>query len=1028
MLKHKFLILLVTSIFIFSGIAYGQEQAGEVIGSVVLEDGTAVPGVSVAINGPKLIGTKVSVTNENGVYRLLGVPTGIYTVTFSLDGFKTIKRKGIRVDLGKTFKLDVIMQTGEIREEVVVTGQIPVVDVRKSASAINIPKESFSKLPRSTRTFMSVATQQAGVNYEREMDPAFRSSEAAFDSETDTAISFDGTSSAENTFFIDGMNTTTMEKGVSGNNVHTDFIEEVQVKSSGYAAEYGGSMGGVISVITRSGGNEFHGDLVTYYDSDWLRGNPRDILQLNPEESTVSEYSDYLVDKWNRFEPGVALGGYLIKDRLWFFASYMPQYRTRTREGVFISDPEYDGEEFTFKDIRHNGSAKITAAIGKNLRLTVSGSLNNRIRQNQLPRQDGASSYSDLNLTNWEGYERTEPGVILAGSLDYSIGNSGFLTLSGGYMRYNDFFSGESEPPITRLRMAQSNIQVPGMPVDLQRPAGWSNTSWASLKEDAKDIHRKLSAKSDLTLYFNAGGEHVVKMGFGWNQLYADILRSAINTEYWYFYWAQPNGAYSIYTLADGTVIDTPLGYARALGPYGTIGELKSDRFSMYLQDSWTISDKLTLNYGVRLEKEDLPSLDESRPAAFRFGFFDKIAPRIGFAYDMKGDGTNKLFGSFGIYYDVMKVEMAVGTFGGDLWHDSWYEIGTVNWDQYANQQGWSFTGSSDPVLGGQFLEHINHRVISWDSVQPDGMRPYTKMEISLGYQKKINDDLAFTARFLHHRILQVVEDIGVEIDGSENYYYGNPGSDWINEIYRQSAEQGYMPEGRICPKPKREYYSVQLSLDKKFSNNWMGGLAFTWSSLRGIFSGLASSDEHGRQSPMVNRYWDYWFIHYDSQMNLADGPLPTDRPLDFKVFGAYTFDFGLTLGFNGFIKSGTPTSTEFMLNNQQGWYPYGRGNEGRTPILWQMDLYAEYNIKLGKRFNLNLNANITNITNNNTAQRIYNRLYDDEINMDQNEIAAGFDANEVLAGLGLPIDPRYLWNHHFLPALAVRLGAKLSF
>jgi hypothetical protein len=576
--------------------------------------------------------------------------------------------------------------------------------------------------------------------------------------------------------------------------------------------------------------------------------------------------------------------------------------------------------------------------------------------------------------------------------------------------------------------MGYSNYDIPGMPADLRRPRNWDNVSFASLQEDLRDIHRKMSAKADLTLYFDAAGEHVAKTGFGWNQLYADISRDAINTEYWYFLWVQPDGTNSVYTLADGTVVNTPLGYARALGPYGTIGELKSDRFSFYLQDSWTIGDKLTLNYGVRLEKEDLPSLDETHPdAAFSFDFFDKIAPRIGFAYDMKGDGTNKLFGSFGIYYDVMKVEMAVGTFGGDLWHDSWYAIGTVNWPEYANYQGWSFTGSEDAILGGQFLEHINHRVISWDSVQPD-MKPYTKMEFSLGYQKKINDDLAITARFLHHRILQVVEDIGVEVQGSEHYFYGNPGSDWSNQIYADAAARGEMPAGRTCPKPKREYYSIQLNLEKKFSNNWMGGATLTWSSLRGIFSGLASSDEHGRQSPMVNRYWDYWFMHYDSQMNLSNGPLPTDRPLDLKLYGAYTFDFGLTLGFNGFVKSGTPTSTEFMLNNQQGWYPYGRGDMGRTPILWQLDLYAEYNLKLGKKFNLNLNANITNVTNNKIAQRIYNRLYGDEINMDQEEIAAGFDARTVLEDLGLPTEPRYQWEHYFLPSIAVRLGAKLSF
>jgi len=1027
MLKHKLLILVIASILVFGGMLFSQEQSGEIIGTVVLEDGSAIPGVSVEITGKNLIGKKMSVSNENGVYRLMGIPSGNYALAFSLEGFKTIKRNAIRVDLGKTFKLDVIMQTGALREEVVVTGQIPVVDVRKSATAVNITKEAFSKLPKSSRNFLSIATQQAGVNYESEFDNS--TGQDGISSGTGTAISFDGASASENTFFVDGMNTTTMEGGVSGNNLSTDFIEEVQVKSSGYAAEYGGSMGGVINVITRSGGNEFHGDLVFYYDSDWLSGKPRDVLQLDSYDSSISQFSDYSTDKWNRYEPGFSLGGYLVKDKLWFFASFMPQYRKRTRLGVFDDYPERDGMSFDFEDIRMNGSAKITAALGRNVRLSISGNLNVRDRKNTLPEQDGSSYPSDGNLVAWEDWAWKDPAVNLSANLDYSIGNSGFLAISGGLFRTNGYFNGIKADPVPRFLFQYSNAGVEGMPADLVRGRFWANVPFDSLTEDSKDITRKISAKADLTLYFNAAGEHVVKMGFGWNQVFMDKVEGAIvDTEYWRFWWKQPDGTNSIYTTGDGVVHPTTYGYVRAYGPAGTIADLTSNRYSIYLQDSWTVGDKLTLNYGVRLEKESMPSMDKIiTKDAFTFDFFDKIAPRVGFAYDFKGDGSTKVFGSFGLYYDVMKMDMTVGSFGGLIWHDSWYDIATLDWTQYGNYKGWSYTGSEAPILGGEFFEHINHRAPSHDLVQPD-IKPGSKMEISLGFQQKISDDVAFTARFLHHSLLNVIEDIGVEIAGTEYYFIGNPGSAWINEQYRLSALEGYIPEGRVCPDPTRKYYSVQLSLDKKFSNNWLGGATLTWSSLRGIISGLASSDEHGRQNPMVQRYFDLWFIHYDSQMNLLDGTLPTDRPLDLKVYGAYTFDFGLTFGLNAFIKSGTPVSSEFMLNNQQGWYPNGRGDMGRTPILWQLDLYAEYNMKLGSKFNLNLNANVTNVTNNKIAQRVYNRLYDSQVSLDNDEIVAGFNVDELMAELGIPRDPRYGQDYYFLPSIAIRLGAKLSF
>ncbi len=1026
MLKHKILILLVATMLLCGGLLHSQEQSGEIIGTVVLEDGSAIPGVSVEITGEKLIGSKVSVTNENGSYRLIGIPTGLYTISFSLEGFKTIKRKGVRVDLGKTFKLDEIMQTGELREEVVVIGKVPLVDVRKSATAVNITKESFSKLPKASRNFLSVATQQAGVNYERNFDDM---AEGSFDNGRGTAISFDGASASENTFFVDGMDTTTMEGGVSGNNLNTDFIEEVQVKSSGYAAEYGGSMGGVISVITRSGSNEFHGDLTAYYDGSATEGDPREILQLNPFDSTQAEYINYSVDKWNRIEPGFSLGGYIIKDKLWFFGAFMPNFRTRTRVGVFNNSPSMDGTEYTFKDTRYDGSLKLTAALGKNIRLSLSGNINFREQQNQLPNQDGSSNPSTGNLAAWEGWGWREPLVNMAANLDYSIGNAGFLTIGGGYYRSNAYFYGDKATPVTRLVHGVSNYNVPGMPTDLKRAAGWANVTMDSLYEDKTDLLRKLLAKADLTLYFNAGGEHVAKAGFGWNQVYIDKISQAIVTPYWLFRWKQPSGLYSIYTKGDGTVYNTTYGYTRELGPYGTVGDLTSDRFSIYLQDAWTIGNNLTVNYGVRLEREDMPSMDKvNHPdSAYRFDFFDKIAPRVGFAYDFKGDGATKVFGSFGIYYDVMKLDMAVGSFGGLKWEDSWYDIATLDWTQYANQKGWGFTKSTAPVLGGQFYEHINHRLGSFDLIQPD-IKAGSKMEVSLGFQQKISDDLAFTARFLHHRLINVIEDIGVEIDGNENYFIGNPGSAWINEQYLQSGIQGYMPVNRVCPDPTREYYSVQLTLDKKFSNNWLGGVTVTLSSLRGIMAGLASSEENGRQNPMVQRYFDLWFLHYDSHGKLTKGNLPTDRPLDLKVYGAYTFDFGLTVGVNAYAKTGTPTSTDFTLNNQQGYYPNGRGDMGRTPFLWQLDMYLEYNLKLGSKFNLNLNANITNVTNNKIAQRIYNFISGQSIDLSNEDIVAGFDVNTLMTSLGVPIDPRYGMEYFFTPPIAIRLGAKLSF
>ncbi len=1002
---RKFIISLVMVTLLCTGAIFGQEQSGEFIGTVMLEDGSVVPGVSVSVKGTNLVGARTSVSDENGKYRFPALPPGTYTITFTLEGFKQVVRKGVVLEVGKTLKLDGVMQAGAIQEEVLVEGASPLVDVRKSSIATNMTKETISKLPKG-RNFTGVITTQAGVNYE--------------DGETAGGYSFDGASASENTFFVDGMNTTTAETGTSGQRVDYDSVEEVQVKSSGYAAEYGGSMGGVISVITKSGGNEFHGDLNVYYETRKLRGNPRKILMLNPENEKEAMYITPYKDKGYSLEPGISLGGYIIKDRLWFFTSFIPQFEKIERPGRFTETPEHDKEIFTFKRRRLKGSAKLTAAISNNLRLSLSAAINHVKREGDLPLRSGRTSYgTTATMKDWG---KTNPGITLSGSLDYSIGNNAFLNVSGGYYRTNEYDSGNEADPVTRLRFKNSNSHIPDVEHHI---ANWSNISWAQLNADVRDISERKSLKGDFTYYFNAGGEHVAKAGIAWSNVGLDKF-NGVAENYWYFYWKNGD-KYDSYEKADGTVVPVDYGYVRSY-VYGENGKLDTDRWAFYLQDSWTIGNNLTINYGVRFEKEDMPSFSKDHPeAAFKFDFFDKIAPRVGFAYDLKGDGKDKIFGSFGLYYDVMKLSMATGAFGGAQYVVSYYNITDPDWKKYADASSHYWTGSTAPVVGGELIESINKRVPSFNLVQPD-MKPYSKMEISLGYQKMLKEDLSLTVRFLHNRILNAIEDIGVRIGADEHYYIGNPGSDWINEQYKKSAAEGHIPAGRTCPDPKREYYSLQFNFDKKFSNNWLGGLSLTFSRLWGNFSGLASTDEAGRQDPNVQKYFDSWFIHYDSKLDESTGLLPTDRPLQAKVYGAYTFDFGLTVGFNVMASSGTPVSRSIEINGQDGYYPDGRKSDGRTPFYWQADMYVEYAMNLTDKVKLNLNVNITNITDNKIARNRYNLMTEEVVNLTNDEIVKGFDSEELLKTGGYAKDPRFLMKSFFQPPIQIMFGAKLSF
>ncbi len=563
---------------------------------------------------------------------------------------------------------------------------------------------------------------------------------------------------------------------------------------------------------------------------------------------------------------------------------------------------------------------------------------------------------------------------------------------------------------------------------ELIKEIGWDNVSFGSLQEDLRDIQSKATIKGDFKAFFNYMGDHVVKFGVHWNKMSMDKYMHGTNVENWYFFWKQDNGMNSTYTSVTGEEHETTYGYVAAMGPTGLVGELKNTRLAFYVQDSWSPLPNLTIDLGVRLEKDTLPSMSTIytvNPLTFKMT--DKLAPRIGFVYDIGGKGTSKFFGSAGYYYDTMKMDLAVSHFGGYGSVISYYDIATLDWTQYLDQQGYRFSGTQGDILEGEFFESVSEDTNSFGRVDPD-LKPTRKLEISLGYSTQLTKDLSFSARLLHNRLFNVIETFGVHMEDEYGFFVANPGSDWINNVYAYSGSLDYMPDGVVSPKAKREYYALTLSLDKRFGGNWLGGLSLTLSSLKGNYSGLGSSDVLGAQTPNILNNYNAWYTPFDSRGNVVEGNLPTDRPVDLKFYGAYSFDFGLTLGFSGYAASGTPISRDIQLNFLNSWYHDGRMTDGRTPFIWQVDFYAEYNLKLGKRVNLNLNANIANITNNKIGRRVFNRIYSQIFSMTEEEIQQGFDIEQMIQDWGIEKDPRFLKEFDFLAPIAIRLGAKLSF
>ena len=211
------------------------------------------------------------------------------------------------------------MSLASVTEQVNVTAEAPVVDVRQSGRSNNIRAEQIELTPHN-RDFTSLLTQAPGVQQEAKSGTG-----------ATAGIMIDGASAAENRYVVDGIETTDLVHGQSGKNVLADFVEEVQVKSTGYPAEYGGSTGGVINVITKSGTNKFNGNLLTFFQGSSTTGQANPVLRLGLTNANIAEYVTYPQDTLTRVEPGGAIGGPIMKDRMWFFGAYQPAISNITR-------------------------------------------------------------------------------------------------------------------------------------------------------------------------------------------------------------------------------------------------------------------------------------------------------------------------------------------------------------------------------------------------------------------------------------------------------------------------------------------------------------------------------------------------------------------------------------------------------------------------------------------------------------------------------------------------------------------------
>jgi hypothetical protein len=295
--------------------AFAQRTTGNLVGNVTDESGAALPGVTVSLKGESVVGVQTAVTNEQGFYRFPALPTGNYDVSFALGGFATLNRNALKVSVGATVDESVTLKVSQMKEEVTVTGEAPVVDTQTNQLSTTYDKDWVRNAPIPRNSFFDLINSAPGV--------------ASTSSDTWNRQTSFGSGTNENSYQLDGTDFTAPISGASWPYPNTDAIEEIEVLSLGATAEYGNVQGAVFNIVTRQGSNTLKGDATVYFQSDGLTGR-----NTTDEQD---EGAPYHRDEYREFTGQIS--GPIVKDKLWFFGSFQHQKDAFSAVGVPIDFP-----------------------------------------------------------------------------------------------------------------------------------------------------------------------------------------------------------------------------------------------------------------------------------------------------------------------------------------------------------------------------------------------------------------------------------------------------------------------------------------------------------------------------------------------------------------------------------------------------------------------------------------------------------------------------------------------------------------
>jgi hypothetical protein len=801
-----------------------------------------------------------------------------------------------------------------------------------------------------------------------------------------------------------------------------------------------------MSAVTKSGGNTFRGEGHYYFEGAALAAGPPKRLNLDPVDDKTARFVQDAEDPSHQNEFGGSVGGPIVRNRLFFFGSFSPRNENTTRNYNFTDgatsvtrniwkQQAFGKLSFSSRRVNASWSSLWTPTKAHGTLDTFKGSTPNSI----------AAAKSSIAISPGRGYEINQ--VNTSGTVDLNLTNTAFVRLRGAL--FHDRYSDTGIPQTTSYSYQTPTTTLNAIiPPALQggTNVGGVNTPRAQITDF--DTTRRETFDVDYNHVITGAGLHTFKAGFGYQHVSNDV-NAYYPGGYVNIFWDRSftfggvttgRGTYGYYEVNDRRISNKTGSYIK----------------SLYAQDQWTLGGHLTLDLGLRSEHEVVPTFrPDYLKYAFDFGWKDKLAPRLGAAYDLWGDGRAKIFGSWGRYFDWTKYELVRATFGAETWCIDYrgldtLDLGSLNLTNKPGRDLWITPGKCRDRRVPSFADEIDPKT-----------KPMSQDSVSAGLEYQFGASRVLTVHYIHNNLRDTIEDIGfLDATGNEGYLIANPGKGQTK--YQFST--GKTPPGQPTPLVKRRYDALEVGLNRRYSSRIFWSVNYTLSRLWGNYSGIGSSDEvttpaTGNSSatsqqqtgsiarPGANdsRAWDLDELLWDAHgHNDVVGRLATDRPHVVKAYGSLQAPFGTQFGALLYAGSGTPLTTYVMSTNTSGGVGSmveGRGDMGRTPALTRTDLLVSHELGLAGTKKMRLELNVLNLFNQKTVRHVWNGLNRGSgaggarpsaaIDLSGTDLTKGYDYNALILkspeGAGA-YDPRYKMADLFDPGIRAYVMLKFLF